>query len=105
MQLDDKVCLCFHVTKRKILNHIRIYKPRRASQVSECGGAGTGCGWCIPFLKLYWEQAQRGETDHADTLTAAEYARLRGRYIRAGKGQPPAGATPPPEDEDDSATE
>ena len=43
--------MCFHVTKRKVANHIRIAKPRRASQLSECFGAGTGCGWCRPYLQ------------------------------------------------------
>ena len=99
MELDDKVCLCFHVSKRKILNYIRIYRPRRASQISECAGAGTGCGWCIPFLKKYWEQSQGGAAETQDGMSAGEYALLRGRYIRSGKGTPPPGATPPPDEE------
>jgi bacterioferritin-associated ferredoxin len=95
---DDKICYCFHVSKRKILNHIRVHRPRVASQVSECGGAGTGCGWCIPFLKRYFEQAQAASDRELqqDALTPEEYARQRGEYIRAGKGTPPPGATPPP---------
>jgi bacterioferritin-associated ferredoxin len=51
MQLDDKICYCFHVSKRKILNFLRVRQPRVPSQLSECGSAGTGCGWCVPFLK------------------------------------------------------
>lgn len=93
MELDDKICLCFHVSKRKILNYIRIHQPRVPSQISECGGAGTGCGWCIPFLKRYFEQAE----SVTDTLSPEEYAAQRGEYIHAGKGVPPPGATPPPE--------
>ncbi|MGE3315838.1 MAG: bacterioferritin-associated ferredoxin [Planctomycetaceae bacterium] len=96
MELDDKVCLCFHVTKRKILNYIRVEKPRVASEVSQCGGAGTGCGWCIPFLKKYFEQAKLNRLDESDAVSAADYARERGDYIRAGHGTPPPGATPPP---------
>jgi NAD(P)H-nitrite reductase large subunit len=98
LELDDKICYCFHVSKRKILNHIRLHKPRRASQISECGGAGTGCGWCIPFLQKYFEQfrAQQAEVD--DAVTPEDYARQRGAYIRAGRGVPPPGATPPPSD-------
>ena len=69
VQLDDKICYCFHVSRRKILNYIRIHQPRRASQISECGGAGTGCGWCVPFLKKYFEQAQRGELELTDAIT------------------------------------
>ena len=97
MQLDDKICYCFHVSKRKILNYIRIHQPRRASQISECGGAGTGCGWCVPFLKKYFEQAQRGELELTDAITPDEYARQRAAYIRAGHGTPPPGAMPPPD--------
>ncbi len=51
MSPDDPVCLCFHVTRRKVTNFIRVEKPRRASQLSECFGAGTGCGWCRPYLE------------------------------------------------------
>jgi bacterioferritin-associated ferredoxin len=95
MELDDQVCLCFHVSKRKILNFIRIHKPRVPSQLAECGGAGTGCGWCIPFLKRYHQQAQGKDTE-GDLISAEEYAQQRGEYIHAGKGTPPPGATPPP---------
>src|SRR5207249_6622733 len=49
MDLDAKVCLCFRVTRRKLLNFIRVEHPRVASQLSQCGGAGTGCGWCVPY--------------------------------------------------------
>ncbi len=100
MQLDDEICLCFHVTKRKILNHLRVHRPRVPSQLSACGGAGTGCGWCIPFLKKYFEQAQRPETAASESLSSQEYARGRGRYLREGKGVAAPGATPPPQDLD-----
>ncbi|HTU93796.1 MAG TPA: (2Fe-2S)-binding protein [Gemmataceae bacterium] len=98
MDLDAKVCYCFHVTQRKLLNFLRREKPRVASQLSECGGAGTGCGWCIPFLKQLFQQAGEGGATELEQLTPAEYERLRAVYIREGKGKPPAGATPlPPE--------
>jgi len=96
VELDDEICFCFHVSQRKILNHIRIHEPRVASQISECGGAGTGCGWCIPFLKRYFAEIREGQIDERDSLTPEEYAQQRGEYIRAGKGVPPPGATPPP---------
>ncbi len=57
MELDDELCLCFHVTKRKVINFLKLEKPQRPSQLSECFGAGTGCGWCCPFLRRLWEQA------------------------------------------------
>ena len=97
MELDDTVCYCFHVTKRKIVNHIRIHQPRVPSQVSECAGAGTGCGWCIPFLKKYFKEV-REAISVDDELTPEEYARQRAAYIRAGKGVPAAGAIPLPDD-------
>ena len=94
MELDDKICLCFHVSKRKLLNFIRVEKPRRASQLSECFGAGTGCGWCRPFLKRCFEQSAEGQAGDVHDPTPAEYARQRARYIRSGGGTPPPGATP-----------
>ena len=57
MDDDDELCLCFHVTRRKVVQYIRVEKPTRASQLSECYGAGTGCGWCRPFLKRLLEEA------------------------------------------------
>src|SRR5437899_2527849 len=111
MDLDAKVCYCFHVTRRKLVNFVRQSKPKVASQLSECGGAGTGCGWCIPFLKQIFQQGapltptplpsegERGRGEGAaagelEKMTPDEYARRRAAYIRAGKGTPPAGATP-----------
>lgn len=57
MNDDDDLCLCFHVSKRKVIQYIRVNKPTVASQLSDCYGAGTGCGWCRPFLKRLMEQA------------------------------------------------
>lgn len=95
MELNDTICYCFHISKRKIFNFLRVHRPCRASQLSECGGAGTGCGWCVPFLKRYFENAN--DPDAADALTPDEYAMQRGEYIKAGKGIPAPGAIPPPE--------
>jgi len=92
MQLDDEVCLCFHVSKRKILNFLRVEKPRRAGQLSECFGAGTGCGWCRKYLTRLFDEAA-GSVSEAD-LTPEEYARQRAAYVRAGGGTPPPGAAP-----------
>jgi bacterioferritin-associated ferredoxin len=97
MELDDDLCLCFHVKKRKILNFIRIHRPRVPSQVSECGSAGTGCGWCIPFLKKCYREVMESDETAAEP-TSEEYARSRGQYIKEGKGIPPPGAEPIPED-------
>ena len=96
MQLDDELCLCFHVTKRKVINYLRVERPQRETQLADCHGAGTGCGWCRPFLKKLFEAAQSPvpAAESADLPDAASYARGRGDYVRAGKGTPPPGATP-----------
>ena len=99
MQPDDEICYCFHVSKRKILNFIRVQKPRRASQVSQCGGAGTGCGWCRPFLEKYFRESVKESVTAPDDMTPETYARLRAGYVREGKGVPAPGATPLPDEE------
>ena len=90
MDLDAKICYCFHVSRRKLANFIRLNRPKVASQLSECGGAGTGCGWCIPFLKQLHQQAVDGGETELEALTPAEY----------GGGTPPPGATPLPAEDD-----
>src|SRR6516164_8553990 len=104
MDLDAKVCYCFHVTRRKLVNFVRRRRPQVASQLSECHGAGTGCGWCIPFLRQIHQQEQYGSPTELEQLTPAEYERRRAAYIRAGKGTPPPGAAPLPSDESGPAS-
>ncbi len=94
MELDDEVCLCFHVTKRKILNFLRVNRPKRPGQLSDCFGAGTGCGWCRPYLKRYFREVSRGETAAGAELDRCAYASGRSQYVRQGRGTPPPGATP-----------
>jgi bacterioferritin-associated ferredoxin len=94
MELDDEVCLCFHVTKRKLVNFVRIEKPRRAGQLSDCFGAGTGCGWCRGYLQRMFDAAVAGGVTTEDEPTPEDYARQRAGYIRSGGGTPPPGATP-----------
>ncbi len=96
MRPDDEVCLCFHVTRRKVEQYLRHHRPAVASQLSECFGAGTGCGWCRPFLKRLHQQSMAAEpglpTDaengppashvaaEQDLPDAADYAAARSRY-------------------------
>jgi NAD(P)H-nitrite reductase large subunit len=94
MDLDDELCLCFHVTKRKVINFIRVEKPKRPGQLSECFGAGTGCGWCRAYLRHLFEHERGQQPPDASEPTREEYARGRSRYVRAGGGTPPPGATP-----------
>ena len=105
MHLDDELCLCFHVTKRKVLNYLRLEKPKVPAQLADCYGAGTGCGWCRPYLKKLFEGSRCQQTgtslDNVDQdgrlanlPSANEYAKGRSTYVRSGQGTPPAGATP-----------
>ncbi len=93
MELDDELCLCFHVSKRKVINFIRVTKPKRPGQLAECYGAGTGCGWCRPYLERLFREYQSGQSESVEP-SAAEYRRLRTRYVLEGGGTPPPGATP-----------
>lgn len=94
MELDDELCLCFHVTKRKVDNYLRIERPQRVAQLADCHGAGTGCGWCRPFLQKLFEASKSAREGAPELPDASEYAHARGDYVRAGKGTPPPGATP-----------
>ena len=83
MDPDDELCVCFHVTTRKLVNFIRIERPRRAAQLSECFGAGTGCGWCRPYLRQLFELTTTGaEASGAEQPTADAYRAMRERYLR-----------------------
>jgi NAD(P)H-nitrite reductase large subunit len=97
MNLDAKICYCFHITRRKLVNYCRREGPQVPSQLSQCGGAGTGCGWCIPFLKkIFREECQGVVSDELKQLSTEEYAQRRAAYIRAGHGVPAPGAEPLP---------
>jgi bacterioferritin-associated ferredoxin len=84
MEPDDEICLCFHVSLRKLRNYLEREKPVVASQLSECLGAGTGCRWCVPFLVKLHEQATTGVTPDLP-VSPAEYAKRRSRYRSTGE--------------------
>ena len=77
MNDDEELCLCFHVTRRKVVQFIRVNKPTVPSQLSECYGAGTGCGWCRPFLKRLLEES---DPDTAELPDPTTYAANRSEY-------------------------
>jgi bacterioferritin-associated ferredoxin len=89
VQPDDEVCLCFHVTLRKLRSFLRIQQPRRASQLSECFGAGTGCGWCRPFLRQLFADAAGDRPPTATLPDRDEYAESRAEYLADREGTPP----------------
>jgi NAD(P)H-nitrite reductase large subunit len=80
---NDKICYCYNVPYRKLWSYACREHLQRASQMSECLGAGTGCGWCIPVLKRIFETAQQ-HNDQGVTIemTAEEYAQRRQSYIK-----------------------
>jgi len=75
---DELICYCYRVPLRKLVHYARRERPKLASQMSECLGAGTGCGWCIPFLKRIREDPDRFQVEG---WSAAEYAAARQAYI------------------------
>lgn len=77
MNDDDELCLCFHVTRRKVIQFIRVNRPQVPSQLSECYGAGTGCGWCRPYLKQLMDEANPDSVKLPDPKT---YSAQRKRY-------------------------
>lgn len=87
MDLDENICLCFHVSLRKVKKFIRLEKPIRASQISQCYGAGTGCGWCRPFLEKLL--AESNSVTELEDYSPDAYADLRKTYIEKGHGKPP----------------
>ncbi len=95
MRPDEELCLCFHVTRRKVENYLRIERPRSAAQLADCYGAGTGCGWCRTYLRRLFDAAGRGDAaDDVELPTASQYAEDRATYVRSGQGTPPPDATP-----------
>lgn len=93
MHPDDDVCLCFHVPLRKIRTFLARENPPVASLISECLGAGTGCGWCVPFLKHLHRQHERGEEPDL-RISPEQYARQRLTFRSTGE-RPGAGAADP----------
>ena len=85
MDLDDDVCYCYHVQLRKLRNFALRTTLARPSQMSDCLGAGTGCGWCIPILKKIFHacQNEHGDFGKLVDMTPEEYAAARDDYRRS----------------------
>ncbi|KAA0213707.1 MAG: (2Fe-2S)-binding protein [Leptolyngbya sp. PLA3] len=96
MDPDDDVCLCFHVSLRKIRAFVEREDPPVASLISECLGAGTGCGWCVPYLQKLHADHQRGRTPDL-RITPEQYADRRTTYRKTGQ-RPEDGSDQRPED-------
>ena len=94
MDDDAQVCLCFRVSKRKIVNYCRREKPPVASMISECLSAGTGCGWCVPYLKRLHEQAIAGDPNPDLPINPEEYVKKRASFRKSGKREEDSGQLP-----------
>lgn len=87
MNPDDQVCLCFHVTLRKIRTFLRVENPTVTSLLSECFGAGTGCQWCVPFLRHLHAQHLAGiEPDLK--VSPEQYTKARLSFHKSGERDP-----------------
>ena len=84
MDPDEHVCLCFRVSRRKLVHFMERTEPTVASQLSECLGAGTGCRWCVPFLHRLFAQWRAGESPDLP-VAPEEYAARRQEYRRSGQ--------------------
>jgi bacterioferritin-associated ferredoxin len=92
MDPDQHVCLCFRVSLRKLRTFMDVTKPAVASQLSECFSAGTGCQWCVPFLRQLHEAWQEGRVPDVP-IAPAEYADRRRKYReRRAAGAAPSDA-------------
>ncbi|MDX2147803.1 MAG: (2Fe-2S)-binding protein [Planctomycetota bacterium] len=83
MNPDDEVCLCFHVTLRKIRSFLAREDPPVASLISECLSAGTGCQWCVPFLKHLHREHQAGRLPDL-AMSPEAYVKGRAAYRSTG---------------------
>ena len=79
MDPDDDVCLCFHVPLRKIRAFLERENPPVASLISECLSAGTGCQWCVPFLKHLHAEHQAGRVPDLK-VSPEQYVKARLTY-------------------------
>ena len=84
MNPDDEVCLCFRVSLRKIRTFLAREDPPVASLISECLSAGTGCRWCVPFLKHLHAQHARGEEPDL-RVSPEQYAKSRLEFHQTGE--------------------
>ncbi|MBX3362177.1 MAG: (2Fe-2S)-binding protein [Phycisphaeraceae bacterium] len=84
MDPDDKVCLCFHVSLRKLRTYLRVHNPTVPSLLSECFGAGTGCQWCVPFLKHLHAQHQQGIEPDLN-VSPEQYTKARLSFHKSGE--------------------
>lgn len=83
MEPDDHVCLCYRVSLHKIRGYLARENPPVASLISECLDAGTGCQWCVPFLKALHSQHMEGKEPDLK-ISPQKYAEARLTFHKSG---------------------
>ena len=91
MEKNESICVCHKVSVGKLVSFIEREQPNVASQLSECLGAGTGCGWCIPFLEKLHKQYKLGESmninvDHERYVERRAVYKSKKKQQRAEEG-------------------
>lgn len=84
MNPDDDVCLCFHVSLRKIRSYLAREDPPVASLISECLGAGTGCQWCVSFLRHLHAEHAAGRLPDLN-ISPERYVQARLTFHKTGE--------------------
>ena len=84
MDLDDDVCVCMHVSLRKLQNFALRERPVCPERMTECLGAGTGCQWCVPFLKALHDQHHRGQEPDL-RVSPERYVQARSGFHKSGQ--------------------
>ncbi len=86
--VEDELCICFHVSRAKVVRYVKREKPRFASMISECLSAGTGCGWCVPYLTKIHDDVLAGR-EPEPLMSREEYLARRAAYrLRVASGDP-----------------
>lgn len=86
--VEDELCICFHVSRAKVIRYVKREKPRFASMISDCLSAGTGCGWCVPYLTKIHEDVLAGR-EPEPLMSREEYLARRAAYrLRVQQGDP-----------------
>jgi bacterioferritin-associated ferredoxin len=100
--VEDELCVCFHVSRAKVIRYVRRERPKVASLISQCLSAGTGCGWCVPFLTKIHEDVLAGR-EPEPMMSREEYLRRRDEYRKRITALREPGPSPDAEPGDDSA--
>ena len=68
----------------KIRAFLERENPSVPSLISECLDAGTGCGWCVPYLEQLHQKHAAGEAVELD-VDHEKYSEQRVTYNKTGE--------------------